>query len=385
MTWKAGSAMGQTGLKFGALGPLEMSMDGMPIAVGAPKQRAVLAMLVMNRNRPVGIESLINAAWDQWPVPAARASIQSYVSNLRRLIGTAGDDPYTVLATAPPGYRLSVADADCDLGRFSTEKTAGTRAAAAGRFEEASSHLSAAVAEWRGPVLEDLRDFAFVDAFAAALMEEKVITHTAYAEAEIACGRATAVIPELQALTAEHPYREPLWGQLITAYYIAERQSDALEAYRRLKTTLAEDLGIDPGPTLRGLYGRILRQESLDAKQAAQVTAAHSVAMSGPRAVEPGQSAAAQLCDTVGRCYPLTAAATRIGRLSDNDIVLDHADVSRHHAVIIDTGTSFVIADLRSANGVHVQRQRIRTSATLADGDHIRICDHEFTFEMQPR
>ena len=80
-----------------------------------------------------------------------------------------------------------------------------------------------------------------------------------------------------------------------------------------------------------------------------------------------------------------TAAATRIGRLTDNDIVLDDANVSRHHAVIIDTGTSFVITDLRSANGVDVGNERIRGTATLADGDRIRICDHEFTFEIAPR
>jgi len=126
------------------LGPLQLSVEGTPVPLGAPKQRAVLAMLVINRNRPVGVESLINAVWDQSPVPAARASIQSYVSNLRRLLGDAGIDTRTVLVSAPPGYRLTVADADCDLGRFIVEKTAGIRAAAAGRFEQAqaSSHLT---------------------------------------------------------------------------------------------------------------------------------------------------------------------------------------------------------------------------------------------------
>ena len=189
------------------MGPLQLSVKGTLVPLGAPKQRAVLAMLVINRNRPVGVESLINAVWDQSPVPAARATIQSYVSNLRRLLDDAGVDPHTVLASAPPGYRLTVADADCDLGRFTTEKTAGIHAAAAGRFEQASSHLSAALAEWRAPVLDDLRDFPFVDAFATALMEDKVLAYTARAEAEIACGRAYAVIGELEALTGEHPYR----------------------------------------------------------------------------------------------------------------------------------------------------------------------------------
>ncbi|MGH3559036.1 MAG: AfsR/SARP family transcriptional regulator, partial [Mycobacterium sp.] len=270
--------MGESGLEFGLLGPLSMTVAGTPLALGTPKQRAVLAMLLINRNRAVGTESLVNAAWDQSPAPAARASIHSYVSNLRRILGSAEVDPHTVLASWPPGYRLSVADGDCDLDRFITKKTAGIRAAAAGEFEQASSHLSAALAEWRGPVLDDLRDFAFVEVFATALMEENVWAHTARSEAEIACGRAYAVIGELEELAAEHPYREPVWAQLITAYYVAERQSDALEAYRRLKTVLAEDLGIDPGPTVEGLHVQILRQERLDTKQAAKTTAARTLA-----------------------------------------------------------------------------------------------------------
>lgn len=374
--------MGETGLQFGVLGPLQLRVDGTPVPLGAPKQRAVLAMLVINRNRPVSVESLINAVWEQSPVPAARATIQSYISNLRRLLDDAGVEPHTVLASAPPGYRLTVADTACDLGRFSTEKTAGIRAAAAGRFEQASSHLSAALAEWRGPVLDDLRRFVFAEVFATALTEDNLLAYTARAEAEIACGRAYAVIGELEAFTAEHPYREPLWAQLITAYYVSERQSDALEAYRRLKTSLAQDLGIDPGPTLRALHARILHQEPLDTKRAAQNTANDTIGNLTRRTALGGQSIVAGLRDTAGRRFPLQAAATRIGRRSDNDIVLNDDDVSRHHAVIIDTGTSFLITDLRSANGVEVQHQRIRTSANLADGDHIRIGTHEFTFEI---
>ncbi|CAM4226304.1 Transcriptional regulatory protein EmbR [Mycobacterium basiliense] len=373
-------------LEFGLLGPLEMSIDGDLVSLGTPKQRAVLAMLVINRNRPVGVDALITALWEDWPPAGARASIHSYVSNLRKLLGGAGVDPRAVLAAAPPGYRLSIPDNTCDLGRFIAEKTAGVHAAAAGRFEEASRHLSAALREWRGPVLDDLRDFQFVDAFATALVEDKILAHTAKAEAEIACGRAAAVITELETLTVEHPYREPLWAQLITAYYLTDRQSDALGAYRRVKTTLAEDLGIDPGPTLRALNDRILRQEPLDAKMNAQSTAVGTITVLDQRTMVSGQQAVAFLHDVAsGHDYPLRTAATRIGRLSDNDIVLESANVSRHHAVIIDTGTNFIINDLRSSNGVHVQHQRIRAAATLNDGDQVRICDHEFTFQITAR
>jgi SARP family transcriptional regulator, regulator of embCAB operon len=376
--------MRNTGLGFGVLGPLLMTAHSVRVPLGPPKQRAVLAMLVVNRNRPVSVDTLIDAVWDSDPVPAARTSIQSHVSTLRGLIRNAGAEPSTVLASAPPGYQLSVPVADCDLDRFIAQKTAGLQALAAGRFEEASDRLTAALGEWRGPVLDDLRDFSFVDAFATKVLEDKVAAHAARAEAEMACGRAGAVIGELEVLTAEYPYREPLWAQLITAYYITERQSDALGAYRRLKTALADGLGIDPGPTVKALYERILRQEPLGVKRNTLTTHKQNVYRE-EEAAPVVESTVVWLRDNKsGQQYRLSGATTRIGRFTDNDIVLDDTEVSRHHAVITDNGAGFVIADLRSTNGVEVQRRPIRGSTTLADGDHVRIGSHEFTFEVRP-
>jgi len=370
-------------LAFGVLGPLQMRVGGTEVPLGTPKQRAVLAMLVINRNRPVSIDSLLGAVWDQWPPAGARATLHSYVSNLRRLIGGGGADARTVLVSAPPGYRLNAREIDCDIGRFIIEKNAGMHAAAQGRFEDASRHLAAALAEWRGPVLDDLRDFVFVDAFATALMEEKVAAHTARAEAEIACGRAGAVIGELEVLTAEHPYREPLWAQLITAYYLTDRQSDALDTYHRLKTTLAEDLGIDPSPTLRELYERVLRQQPLDVREAAQSHAVDTIGSATAKSKTRRHSGAA-LRDAAAQRYALVGTATRIGRSPENDIVLPDLSVSRHHAVIIDTDRMLVIIDMGSANGVYVRGQRIRPEMKLSEGDHIKIGNYEFTFETTP-
>jgi DNA-binding SARP family transcriptional activator len=377
--------MGGTGLRFGVLGPLLVSVDGTPVELGARKQRAVLAKFVLKRNLPVSIESLTDALWDQSPPTMARQTVQAYVSNLRRLFSDAGFDPKGLLAKAQPGYRLNVAEADCDLGRFDSERIAGVHAAAAGRFEEASSHLSAALAEWRGPFLEDLREFAFVEREAIAQSKDKVRAHTALVEAEIACGRAYSVIPELERLAAENPLDEELWLQLATAYYVVERQSDALGAYAQLKTNLAEELGIDPGPTAKALYQKILDQEPLDTKRAAQAAAAETFIHSKGRGAAATRFMIARLRDTAGRHYPLEAGDIRIGRLPDNDIVLSDADVSRHHAVVVDTGTSFRIMDLGSANGVKVQDERIDIDADLADGDRIRIGGHEFTFEIHSR
>ncbi|MCV6974856.1 BTAD domain-containing putative transcriptional regulator [Mycobacterium bourgelatii] len=375
--------MTNTALGFGVLGPLQMISNGALVPLGPAKQRAVLAVLLMNRNRPVSVETLINAVWGDEPVPAARTSIQSHISNLRRLLREAGVDPVRVLASAPPGYQLSVPDTNCDHGRFSLEKRAGIEAAAQGRYEEASRHLSAALAEWRGPVLDDLRDLAFVDAVNTALMEEKVAVHTARAEAEIACGRAGAVIGELETLTAEHPFREPLWAQLITAYYVTERQSDALNAYRRLKMALAEGLGIDPGPTINALHERILRQERLGTLRPDLKTRRRSVFREELPTLGMPRSVIATLTDTAGRRHKLTGATTRIGRLADNDVVIEDTDVSRYHAVISDTGTEYVITDLRSTNGVEVEGRLITGSAPLSHGDRISICGYQFTFELR--
>ncbi|ACC41962.1 transcriptional regulatory protein EmbR_1 [Mycobacterium marinum M] len=369
-------------LNFGALGPLEMTIDGVAVPLGTPKQRAVLAALLINRNRPVAIDALIEAAWEQGAPAGARETLYAYVSKLRRLMAGAGIETRELLANMPPGYRLTVADGDYDLGRFVTEKNAGVRAAAASGFEQASDHFSAALAQWRGPVLDDLRDFTFLDAFATGLAEEKLVTQIARAEVEIACGRAQSVTGELEGLTTDHPYREPLWVQLITAYYLAERQSDALDAYRRLRDRLADDLGVDPAPTVRALYGRILRQRPLDVCKTAQANADETIStLSVHMPAIPDATHGPSLRDANERRYPLVATTTRIGRSPDNDIVLSGGKVSRHHAAIVDTGSSFVIVDLRSLNGVSVSGRRVHTSTALTEGDRIRIAEHQLMFE----
>jgi SARP family transcriptional regulator, regulator of embCAB operon len=371
-------------IQLGVLGPVRIRVDGVSLPLGTPKQRVVLAVLIVNANRPVAIDTLIGAAWDQRPPPGARATLHAYISNLRKLMSTAGIDR-SALASAPPGYQLSLPDGQYDFGRFTAEKTAGVRAAAAEQFEQASSHLATALAQWRGPVLEDLRDFQFVETLSVALEEERVLTHIAHAEAEIACGRPHAAIGELEALTAAHGYREPLWAQLITAYYLADRQSDALGAYQRLKSLLADDLGIDPGVTIRELHQRILRQESLDVRKAAQSHAEDTLVAQSDSGIRVRPVAAAALRGADGQRHPLAGTATRIGRSPDNDVVLSDAKVSRHHAVITADGTVFSITDLGSANGVRVRGRRIDPSAEVHHGDRIRIGDQEFTLEAEPQ
>lgn len=375
--------MNQPAPAFVVLGPLQIVVAGSNVPVGTPKQRAVLAALLINRNRPLAADALISAVWGEDPPSEARTSLHAYVSNLRRLLTTAGVEGRRVLETVSPGYRFNVADADVDLARFVDERKAGLEAASAGSFEAASQHFSAALAEWQGPFLEDLREFEFVESFAVALLEDEVATQTARAQAEIACGRPESVIGDLEALVAEHRYREPVWAQLMTAYYLARRQTDALAAYRRLKTCLADDLGIDPDPALRDLHELILRQEPLNVRQSARATA--ETMMGTVHRTSAGRTSySARLRADSGEIHAVVGVATRIGRQPDNDIVLADAKVSRRHAVIIDTGAGFVINDVASANGIRLGGNRIRGSASLADGDRLQIGDGELTFELTP-
>ncbi|MHA0289444.1 BTAD domain-containing putative transcriptional regulator [Mycobacterium sp. C3-094] len=358
-----------------------MTVGGAAVPLGTPKQRAVLAVLVLHRNRALPAEMLIDAVWGEQAPAEARASLHAYVSNLRRLLRTSGVDDRRLLEKTSGGYRVHVDDQDVDLDRFIAARTAGLESAAAGQFEEASAHLSDALAQWQGDFLTDLRGFPFVQPFEVALSEDRISAHTVRAQSEIACGRAESVIGELEELVARHPYREPLWAQLMTAYYLTQRQSDALDAYRRLKAVLAEELGIDPAPELRDLHAVILAQGPLNVGPSIRKTAADTMVATVNRLMSASQAGAARLRAPAGRTYPLTHAVTRIGRHSDNDIVLGDPRVSRHHAVIIGSGTGFVIIDAGSANGIHRNGGRVQGSAELSDGDRLGIGDGEFVFE----
>ncbi|MEV6560746.1 BTAD domain-containing putative transcriptional regulator [Nocardia sp. NPDC051756] len=364
--------------QFGVLGAVELTIDGVGQSLGGPKQRAVLAYLVINANRPVSVEALAQAVWEDNPPPDIRTSLHTIVSNLRKPLRDNGIDARTVLAQVGTGYRVTVADEASDVQRFRVRKDAGLRALSARQFQAASELLSGAIGQWRGPVLADLRGLAFADAYATVLDDDRLSAIAARAEADIAQGRAGLVASELALLVRDYPLREPLWAQLITALYADGRQSDALDAARRLRATLADELGIDPSPPIRELEARILRQDPLDSR-------AQAVAASIGATTIVEQSSGAQtalLRERSGQTYTLTGTVTRLGRLPDNDIVLEHGKVSRHHAAILHNGLTYLIKDLLSSNGVFVDGMRIVDTGVLIDGAVIRIGDYELTFTL---
>ncbi|MGW5388318.1 BTAD domain-containing putative transcriptional regulator [Nocardia sp. NPDC003963] len=358
-------------LDLRVLGPVQLLVGGEPVPVGGPKPRALLAALAVNRRRAVSSSTLADMVWNEEPPDAYAASLQVFVSNIRKALRNSGIDPAGVLRTESSGYRLEIADDACDLGRFEAARDAGTRASGAGDHASASRLFATALREWNGRALSDLVGLGFADSFATAMEEERLLAVSARFDAEITCGRATAVIGELVALTSEHPLREPLWAQLITALYLSERHADALEACRRVRAVLAEELGIDPGPALLELERRVLRQEPLstvEMKSVERMAAAMTDTVTEvPRTVRSGQL---RLPD--GRTVVVAHGGFRIGRMTDNDLILDDPKASRYHAQIKLGRAGLLIEDLDSANGVFVNEQPI-DSALLADGDAIRI------------
>jgi predicted ATPase/DNA-binding SARP family transcriptional activator len=261
-TW-AGVKGGRISVQFRILGPIEAVLDGGAAALGAPKQRGLLALLLVNRRRVVTAEQLIDGLWGEAPPASALQSLQVYVHGLRRALG--GER----IETAGRGYRVVVGEDELDLDRFERGLERGRAALEAGRADDAADDLREALAVWRGPALAGLPEETRRAAEAERLDELRLSALELHIEAELGCGRHDAVVAELEALTAEEPYRERFLQQRMLALYRCGRQADALEVYRSARERLAEDLGLDPSPALQELERAILRQDPALAAPAA--------------------------------------------------------------------------------------------------------------------
>ena len=243
----------RTGTHFRVLGPIEVTNEGRPIALGGPKQRAVLAHLIIRANQVVPSDALIDLVWGEEPPDAVRTSLQSYVSNLRKALGS------NRLEGRTPGYILHVEPAELDASRFEhllrEARTVGDQP------DRAAPHLREALELWRGPAYADLATEEPLAGEIARLNDLRLQALQERIDADIASGRHVEVMGELETLTREHSLRERLWGQLMLALYRSGRQTDALAAYQRLRDVLADELGVDPSPDLQRLYERILRQD----------------------------------------------------------------------------------------------------------------------------
>src|SRR5215470_2499661 len=246
-------------LGYRILGPLEVSADGRVIEIRGPKQRALLAILLLRANEPVPRDVLVHELWGERPPAGAQGSLDVYVSRLRKVLTAAAGEP--VLVTRPGAYRLQVTDEQFDVRQFERLVADGRSALTAGQPGPSAESLRVALRLWRGDPLADLAGEPFAQVEIGRLDELRLGAVEDRIEADLALGRHADVVGELETLVAAHPLRERVYGQLMLALYRCGRQAEALEVYRRARRTLVDELGLEPGPALQRLEQAILQQD----------------------------------------------------------------------------------------------------------------------------
>ena len=262
MAWESGN--GDTGLHFALLGPLQVTRSGERLALGGRQQRAVLAVLLAEAGAAVSVEHLADALWGEHTPSGFVTTVQTYVFHLREVLepGRTHGAPAKVLVTeAGGGYRLDTSGSTVDSAVFEASVRAGREALERGAYADASAELARGLGLWRGEVLADLRDLSFVAPVATRLEEIRLVALGLRMEAELGLDRHAVAIPEIDRLVADHPLQEQFHAQRIVALYRSGRQSDALAAYRQLRSLLDEELGIEPSPPLQRLHRAVLRQD----------------------------------------------------------------------------------------------------------------------------
>jgi DNA-binding SARP family transcriptional activator len=239
-------------LQFRILGPLEVSDETGHVALGGPKQRGLLAILVLEAGRVVPTDRLIDLLWGEEAPRTATASLQNGVGRLRRALGA------DVLQTRPPGYVLRVEPDQIDARRFEQALVDARRLPA----EERRDRLDAALALWRGPALAEFAFDDFAQAETRRLEELRLVAHGERIDADLELARHGDVIGELEGLVRDHPLRETFRRQLMLALYRAGRQAEALDVYQDARARFIDELGIEPGPELKRLQAEILRHEA---------------------------------------------------------------------------------------------------------------------------
>jgi DNA-binding SARP family transcriptional activator len=250
-------------MEFLMLGPLELVRGGETVPLPRAKQRRLLAMLLIEANRTVPVDRLVDGLWEQDAPQTAVKTLQTYVSQLRTVLEP--DRPQGelggILVTGPSGYQLRADPGDIDARRFE-ELLARGRDRLAEAPAEARRLLGEALGLWRGAALPEFAAEPFAQGEIARLAELRTVAVEERIQADLALGLHAAVVGELRELAREQPLQERLWAQLMLALYRSGRQADALHAYQEARRALAEQLGIDPGPALRRLEEQILRQDA---------------------------------------------------------------------------------------------------------------------------
>ncbi|WP_218952235.1 AfsR/SARP family transcriptional regulator [Amycolatopsis anabasis] len=300
-------------VEFRALGPLEAVVDGRLVELGAPKQRALLTLLVSQVGQPVAVDLMREELWAGCPPRSAMTSLQTYVANLRRVLepDRAPRTPATVLRTCPQGYLVDGRVVDVDVRRFGEQATAGWQAWERGDPRQALSEFEAGLALWRGQAYTEMANASCVAPEVARLEELRLSVVEGRCAALLAVRAHEVAVAELAAFVQAHPLREYGCELFSLALYRAGRQAEALEVLRTIKVRLAEELGIDPRPALQHLEREILNQDpALDRRPTPAMPvpgrprAAPHVCTTRPRHRPVAAEEALCLCPPPGPAWP---------------------------------------------------------------------------------
>ncbi|GAA2903988.1 BTAD domain-containing putative transcriptional regulator [Streptosporangium fragile] len=244
---------------FRVLGTLEVrSGSHRLIRIGAAKQRTLLAVLLLNVNRPVHADRLVDALWPQRPPRTAAVALRTYVSALRQVLGLADRADPPLLSTVPGGYQLHISPSHLDLLTFEELAAQGRQALTDGRPGLAAERLRRALGLWRGRPFEDVPLDPRLGTELIRLEERRLAAQETWIDSQLALGHHGDLLAELGALVAEQPLRERLQAQWMLALYRSGRQAEALRAYRDLRRQLVQELGVEPSPPLQRLHRQIL-------------------------------------------------------------------------------------------------------------------------------
>jgi DNA-binding SARP family transcriptional activator/class 3 adenylate cyclase len=241
-------------MDFRVLGPLEVRDGDREVRVRDGKERALLALLLVNVNRTLALDRIVDDLWGEDVPETARKMVQVYVSHLRKVL------PPGTLHTRPPGYALVLEHEQFDLHRFEAAAAQARAALDTGHAQRAADRFREAMSLWRGPALAEFSE-PFARHEGARLEELRLATVELRIEAELALGHQRDVVGELETLIAQHPLRERLRSQHMLALYRSGRHAEALASYQTFRRTLSEELGIEPPASLRELERRMLKQD----------------------------------------------------------------------------------------------------------------------------
>ena len=246
-------------MDFRLLGPLEVSCAGKPVELGGHKQRALLGVLVLNANRVIATDRLVELLWADEPPTTAGHAIHVHLSQLRKALKAAGSNAR--IGTNAAGYRLEVDADEIDVTHFEHLVAAGRQALARSSARTALEAFDRALNLWRGPALAEFVSESFAAGERARLEELRILALEGRFDAQLALGLHSKALVELQSVSAEHPLRQRLQSQLMLALYRSGRQAEASDVFQRLRSRLRDELGMEPGPELQALLRQILTHD----------------------------------------------------------------------------------------------------------------------------